>query len=227
MDALLLLLLDSRSPAGGHNHSGGMEAAVMHGLVRDVGDVEQFCRTRLQTGAFVAAGFAAAACAAWSTSAADGPWLTLDREYGARTPSEAQRAASRALGRGLLRLLRAVVPAGDFAALSPAAGVAPHHPLVLGAGIAACGGGPHLAARAAALSACTSAASAGVRLLGLDPFAVQAALARLAGDIDLVAARAADTAAVNPPAGLPADSAPALDLLADVHLTAEVRLFAS
>jgi hypothetical protein len=37
---------------------------------------------------------------------------------------------------------------------------------------------------------------------------------------------AADAGALPPPA-LPADGAPALDLLADYHLTAEVRLFAS
>ena len=32
---------------------------------------------------------------------------------------------------------------------------------------------------------------------------------------------------IDPPAALPSDGAPALDLLADFHLTAEVRLFAS
>jgi urease accessory protein len=56
-----------------------------------------------------------------------------------------------------------------------------------------------------------------VRLLGLDPFATQAMLARLAATIDAAAV----------PTALPADGAPALDLLADYHLTTEVRLFAS
>jgi urease accessory protein len=65
-----------------------------------------------------------------------------------------------------------------------------------------------------------------VRLLGLDPFAVQALLARLAPGVDECAAAAA-AAAAGPPSGLPAAAAPALDLLADYHLTAEVRLFAS
>ena len=65
-----------------------------------------------------------------------------------------------------------------------------------------------------------------MRLLGLDPFAVQAMLARLAPGIDDCAAAAARSAA-QPPSCLPADGAPALDLLADFHLTAEVRLFAS
>ena len=36
MNALLLLLLDSRAPAGAQHHSGGMEAAVMAGLVTDL-----------------------------------------------------------------------------------------------------------------------------------------------------------------------------------------------
>ena len=53
-------------------------------------------------------------------------------------------------------------------------------------------------------------------------------LARLAPAIDECAAFAAQ-AAGRPPSlhRLPADGAPALDLLADYHLTAEVRLFAS
>jgi urease accessory protein len=133
------------------------------------------------------------------------------------------RAASRQLGGGLVRLLRALQP---DSALPWARGgrPAPHHPLVLGAGIALAGGSPELAARAAALSACAGPASAAVRLIGLDPFAVQAMLARLAPGID-ECARRADLP--GPPSSLPADGAPALDLLADFHLTSEVRLFAS
>jgi urease accessory protein len=92
--------------------------------------------------------------------------------------------------------------------------------------VALAGGDPELAARAAALGACAGPASAAVRLLGLDPFAVQAMLARLAPEVDQCAV-AAPRAAEGPPRSLPADGAPALDLLADYHLTAEVRLFAS
>jgi urease accessory protein len=135
------------------------------------------------------------------------------------------RAASRQLGGGLARLLRSLQPE---AALPWARGgrPGPHHPLVLGAGISLAGGSPELAARAAALAACAGPASAAVRLLGLDPFAVQAMLARLAPGIDDCARRAAKDA-TGPPSSLPADGAPALDLLADFHFTAEVRLFAS
>jgi urease accessory protein len=246
MNTLLLLLLDSRAPAGAHHHSGGMEAAVGTGLVSGVSDLEDFCRARLRTSARVAAAFAAAAgrlqtdSAERATVPAPSPpravqaeswsqedWALLDAEFDARTPSEATRAASRQLGGGLLRLLRSVLPDADLVTpWAQCAGPAPHHPLVLGAGVSLAGGSPELAARAAALSACAGPASAAVRLLGLDPFAVQAMLARLAPAIDecaAVAARYAD----RPPSSLPADSAPALDLLADYHLTAEVRLFAS
>jgi urease accessory protein len=249
MNSLLLLLLDSRAPAGAHHHSGGMEAAVGTGLVTGLAGLEDFCRARLRTSARVGAAFAAAAARLQSDSSersvalaarngparpgaesrarAAGEWALLDAEFEARTPSEAMRTASRQLGRGLVRLLRSVQPEADLAAaFSRCAGPAPHHPLVLGAAVSLAGGGPDLAARATALAACAGPASAAVRLLGLDPFAVQAMLARLAPGIDACAAAAAQLA-TGPPASLPADAAPALDLLADFHLTAEVRLFAS
>jgi urease accessory protein len=234
MNALLLLLLDSRAPAGAHHHSGGMEAAVMTGLVSDLAGTEDFCRTRLRTSARVSAAFAAASCRLFFNERGDvlAQLPLLDAEYGARIPSEATRRASRELGRGLWRLLRSVLCNSDRAeadlatAFSRCAGPAPHQPLVLGAGVALAGGDPELAARAAALGACAGPASAAVRLLGLDPFAVQAMLARLAPEVDQCAV-AAPRAAEGPPRSLPADGAPALDLLADYHLTAEVRLFAS
>jgi len=234
MNALLLLLLDSRAPAGAHHHSGGMEAAVSTGLVsadpvRGLAGLEDFCQARLRTSARVSAAFAAAACRLFAAERTGLPALVseLDAEYEARTPSEATRRASRELGGGLLRLVRSVLPEADL--VTPwrlCAGAAPHHPLVLGAGVSLAGGGPELAARAAALAACAGPASAAVRLLGLDPFAVQAMLARLAPGVD-ECARGAARYAGRPPAALPADGAPALDLLADFHLTAEVRLFAS
>ncbi|MGW4109089.1 urease accessory protein UreF, partial [Streptomyces sp. NPDC004976] len=57
----LLVLADGRFPAGGHAHSGGMEAAVASGRVRDTASLEAFCRGRLHTAGLVAAGLAAAA----------------------------------------------------------------------------------------------------------------------------------------------------------------------
>jgi urease accessory protein len=219
--ALLLMLIDSRAPAGGHSHSGGVEQAVSVGLVRTTADVELFCQGRLLTVAPIVA-TAAAHAYRFAAGGAGQPWRELDRQLDARMPSPASRAASRALGGGLLRLTRAMLPGvserlpGDELTVP-----GPHHPLVLGAACAAAGGSVQFAARAAVLAVCAGAASAAVRLLGLDPYAVQGILARLAPQMDSVAVTASTAQTI------PAGSAPFLELLADLHARSEVRLFAS
>jgi urease accessory protein len=171
MDTLLLLLLDSRAPAGAHHHSGGMEAAVGTGLVGNLASLEDFCRTRLRTSARVAAAFAAAAARLQAEGAerarvpASRPadswiqqeWAQLDAEFEARTPSEATRTASRQLGGGLVRLLRSVLPEADL--VTPwtlCAGPSPHHPLVLGAGVGPAGRLPRAAGWMSASSCCSA-----------------------------------------------------------------------
>jgi urease accessory protein len=230
--ALLLLLLDSRAPAGAHGHSGGMEAAVTAGFVTTTADVERFCRFRLRTSGQAAAAFAAAACQLWLDGGTPARWAGVDAEFGARVPAEAARAASRQLGGGLRRLVRAMLPEADLSVpWQQIERPAPHHPLVLGAAMALAGGDTRLAATAAALGTCTAPASAAVRLLGLDPYAVQAVLAGLAAEIDATGEAGARRAAVTRDGArlgeLPALAAPALELLADVHARSEVRLFAS
>jgi urease accessory protein len=205
--ATLLLLADGRFPAGGHAHSGGLEPAVTAGRVHDVDTLAAFLRGRLATSGLVAAAFAARACAS-------GDLRHLDAELDARTPSPALRRASRAQGRALLRAGRAMWPL-------PAVDRDLHHPVALGVVAAAAGLTPEQAALTAAYGAVTGPASAAVRLLGLDPYAVHALLARLAAECDDVAAQAATMD------DLPACSAPLLDIGAEIHASWEVRLFAS
>jgi urease accessory protein len=231
----LLLLADARLPAGGHAHSGGLEAAVAAGRVPDATSLAGFLRGRLATAGLVAAAFAAAACA----PGADVSYL--DAALDARTPSPAQRRASRAQGRALMRaggaMYRLPAHAGasrpwgtdapgavDVRAGRSSAAGGPHHPVALGVVAAAAGLSPADAALVAAYGAVTGPASAAVRLLGLDPYEVQAVLAGLAPECDAVAARAAAGAARGE---LPAASAPLLDIGAETHATWEVRLFAS
>jgi urease accessory protein len=102
----------------------------------------------------------------------------------------------------------------------------PHHAVVLGAAAAAAGCLPLEAARIAAYQAAAGPASAAVRLLALDPMRATGILAGLAGEIDQVAALGAGYAD-GAPGDLPCASAPALDLLAETHIGAEVRLFES
>lgn len=211
--ATLLVLADGRLPAGGHAHSGGLEAAIAAGRVRDVEDLDGFLRGRLATSGLVAAAFAAAAC--------DDPgrWRDLDAGLDARTASPALRRASRAQGRALLRAARAMWPV-------PPIGREPHHPVALGVVAEAAGLAPQEAAVAAAYGTVTGPATAAVRLLALDPFAVHALLAALASTCDAIAADAAARAG-DPVDALPAAAAPLLDIGAELHATWEVRLFAS
>jgi len=220
--AAVLLLADARFPAGGHAHSGGVEPATTAGTVTGLASLQLFLDGRLRTAGLMAAGLAAAACAR-AAEATKITWAELDAEADARTPSPAQRAASRRQGRALLRAARAAWREsrwlGDL-------GRQPHHPVVLGAAAAATGMTPTDAARIAAYQAVAGPASAAVRLLGLDPMQAAAILARLTAEIDNVADAAA-AHANGPLADLPCPSAPALDLLAEAHARAGVRLFES
>jgi urease accessory protein len=98
--------------------------------------------------------------------------------------------------------------------------------VVLGAAAAAAGCTPGEAARIAAYQAVAGPASSVVRLLALDPMRATGVLARLASDIEAIAEQGA-AHADGPPGELPCPSAPALDLLAQTHIGAEVRLFES
>lgn len=224
----VLALADARFPGGGHVHSGGVEEAVARGLVTNVAELREFLFGRLRGAGALQAVFAAAAHTAAGRNVHIGHWTLLDREFDARTPSSAQRRSSRAQGRGMLRAGRAAWPSTALAELTTAI-ARPHHAVVLGVLAATAGCGAREAALVAGYLAVSGPSSAAVRLLGLDPFAVNAAVAELSAELDRVADSAAETAALDP-ADLPAPGAPVLDLLAeshDRHHQEEVRLFAS
>jgi len=230
--AAVLALADQRLPSGGHVHSGGVEQAVADGLVRDVATLEAFLARRLRTAGLVAAGVAAAAVAACGTPDATGALARLDVATDARTPSPAQRAASRSQGRGLLRLATTAWAAPSAHVAWTALGPRPHHPVVLGCAAGAAGVGVDGAALVAAYLAVSGPATAAQRLLALDPMAVAAATLHLGDDVAEVAADAARASSGTDGRpdlldGLPDDSDPLLDLLAERHASREERLFAS
>jgi urease accessory protein len=216
MTAALLTLADSRLPAGGHAHSGGVEQAIAAGIISDPASLALFLRRRLATAGAVAAGLAAAACRAVDGDG-DGraALAALDAEADARIPSPALRAASRQQGRGLVRVGARAWPHPAWGEL-PAQ---PHHPLALGVAAAAGGLTGWDAAAAAAYLSISGPATAAQRLLAADPITVAAVTARLAAEVDEVAAAAA--------LDQPATADPLLDLLAEVHLARKDRFFAS
>ncbi|WP_300015184.1 urease accessory UreF family protein [Pseudonocardia sp.] len=216
-----LTLADARFPGGGHVHSGGVEEAVARGLVTGPADLACFLSGRLRTAGLVSAAFAAAAVRADA-------FADLDAALDARTPSPAQRAASRAQGRATLRAARLSWPSPVLDTLC-VVHPRPHHALLVGAVVGIDGGPPADAARCVAYLSVSGPAAAAIRLLGLDPFAVNAAIVGLGGTLrDVV--DAAVGAAGGPVADLPAPGAPVLDLMAQshvVHHREKVRLFAS
>jgi urease accessory protein len=225
MPADLLLLADGRLPAGGHAHSGGIEAAVRDAAVTDLLSLERFLEGRLAT-----AGQADASVAAWvaaqvRAAAASADWSRLDAEAGARVPVPALRVVSRQRGRQLLRVARHAWPCDAVDALAAhAPPEGPHQVVVAGTVGAVAGLSPAQVAEAVAYDAVAAPASAAVRLLALDPLAVHAMLARLTRAIDVTAAAAARAAATGVPL---MTSSPLLDLRAQRHATWEVTLFAS
>ncbi|MFF8918776.1 urease accessory protein UreF [Streptomyces sp. NPDC015032] len=219
----LLILADGRFPAGGHAHSGGMEAAVASGRVHDAASLEAFCRGRLHTAGSTAAGLAAAAAAGHDA-------LALDEAADTRTPAPALRDIARRLGRQMMRAARATWPSTDLDQLARHRPQGAHQPVVLGVAARAAGLTPLDAAHAAVYESVGGPATAAVRLLSLDPFDATAVLARLADELDAVADTAAEAAgrvATEGVAVLPAASAPLLDITGEQHAAWTVRLFAS
>jgi urease accessory protein len=227
MDVMAIVLADSRFPGGGHAHSGGLEEAAARGLVRREADLPGFLLGRLRTAGELAAVFAGVAAHAARRGASARFWARLDEELDARTPSAAQREASRAQGSGTLRALQAII--SNMELLKATISRRPHHAIVLGTAVGGAGGSPGDAALAAAYLSVSGPASAAVRLHGLDPLAVNGIVVGLAPAMREVASRAARFAG-DDPADLPAPGAPGLDLLAEAHARRhleEVRLFAS
>ena len=223
MNPALLVLADGRFPAGGHAHSGGAEAAVKAGRIHDTATLQAFCTGRLHTAGLTAAALAAAAAGGLDP-------LLADDAAEVRIPSPALRAASRRLGRQLIRAARTVWPDPGLERLASARPRGAHQPVALGLTAAAAGLVPADAASAAAYESVSGPVTACVRLLGLDPFQATAVLARLADDLATVTAQAVHAATEAHTVGtdaLPAASAPLLDHYAEQHAGWPVRLFAS
>ncbi|MEE4024608.1 urease accessory UreF family protein [Gordonia sp. PKS22-38] len=207
--AMMLTLADSRLPVGGHVHSGGVEQAIADRVVVDAASLATFVHRRIATSGLVAASVAAAV--------ADGTLEVADaqQETDARTPSAAARRASYAQGRGMLRLARRLWPDHDWSPHAPQT----HLPVISGSvGRVSRLSGFHTAL-VLVYTTMSGAATAGQRLLALDPADVAVVIADLGGECERIAAAAA--------VELADLSDPTLDVFAERHERRDMPLFVS
>ncbi|MCF3939483.1 urease accessory UreF family protein [Gordonia sp. Z-3] len=207
--SMMLTLADSRLPIGGHVHSGGVEQAIADRVVVDATTLAEFLRRRVATSGLVAASIAAAV----ADGTIDVP--TAQRETDARTPSAAGRRASLAQGRGMRRLAGRLWPQHDWSDHTPRT----HLPVISGAvGRISELSGFHTAL-ILVYTTMSGAATAGQRLLALDPADVAVVIADLGSECERVAAAAA--------VELADLSDPMLDVFAERHERRDMPLFVS
>ena len=207
--AMMLSLADSRLPVGGHVHSGGVEQAVADGDVRSVATLADFLRRRVES-----TGPGAASVA--PPVAGGGPGVPgAQREMDARTPSGAARAASYAQGRGMVRLAKRLYSQHDWSQHSPAS----HLPVISGSVGAVAGLSPLRTALVLVYTTMSGSATAGQRLLALDPADVAITIAELSPLCERVAREAC--------AGLADLSDPVFDIFAERHARRDMPLFMS
>ena len=205
MDPLMLVLADSRFPAGAHAHSLGLEEAVNQGLT----DVPTFAAARLR--------LVAEADARVAVAARRGAVEIAEQEWLARCPSPILRDVGLRLGAQLLRSAAAIWPE-----LRPRR---TPRPVALGEVGAAAGIDDAGVALLALYDDAATVTSAALKLLPLDPAVTTRWLAELAPQMELAArAIAADD---RPLGDQPAPAAVALELAAPVHQSRRERLFAS
>lgn len=226
-ELLLMLLADARLPVAGHTQSGGLEPAMAAGLT--VADVPGYCRTRLATVTLVDAATAVVSRHAVSRHAAlEAAGLAdkltgIEQAWAARTPSDAMRATSRLMARGLLRLSTRLWP--EAAALRIVAGMAqPPRPIVLGVIAAECGLSAERLAYLVGYDDVQTVTSAALKLHPVDPAQTTGWVLDLLPDIHAMAERVAGLEASE---AMPAPAAPLLEQWAQAHARTTRRLFSA
>lgn len=229
------LLADSRLPSGAYSHSAGLEPAVMAGL--QVDGVYPYLISRLQTvgrvetvAAVLAHRRARQLCTAGGPNDDGGPdddggipgFAALEAALDARTPSSAQRDASRRLGRGMLRLAATLTPGDPAVAALKREAPRPPRPVALGVAASALGVGEAALARLCCYDDAQSVVAAALKLLPIDPMTATAWILDAEPQINAVAD---DALRARDLEDLPALSAPLMEHWAEDHTERTRRLF--
>jgi urease accessory protein len=217
-ELLLMLLADARLPTAGHTQSGGLEAALRGGL--DPSRLVDYCRTRLAT---VTLTEAATAVVYRHRALACQGTADVELAWAARTPSDALRATSRAMGRAYRRLgLRLWPGSSELAELATVRH--PSRPRVLGLVAAAGGLSSAQLVRLVGYDDVQMVVSASLKLSPGDPMEAARWVLELREDIESMVPPCADL--VDPQA-IPAISAPLIEAWAQDHAATTRRLFSA
>ncbi|MGN7862115.1 urease accessory protein UreF [Microbacterium sp. 22303] len=214
-----MLLADGRLPSGGHAHSAGLEPALLAGMSAE--EVPAYLVGRARTTSLVEAGTAVVARHRLRDASSDPGLDEIVDHWAARTPSAAQREASRLLGRGVLRLAARLWPDAE-AVRACVELTAPPRPVVVGAIAAVTDMDPRDLVRVFVYEDAQTAAAALLKLAPTDPAVpvgwVLAACTAVEEFVDAVAE-------LTDPAGIPAGSAPHSEGWAEAHALTNRRLF--
>ncbi|HEX8913411.1 MAG TPA: urease accessory UreF family protein [Humisphaera sp.] len=212
-------LIDSAFPTGGFAHSGGVEAAWQHGLIRDGDDLA----------GIVSAGIRQAARSAGpvvlAVLADPGDFARRDRAFDATVTNHVANRASRAQGRAVLNAAADAfdLPEARSAAGAVRRGESPGHlPAAFGLACAGLRVPPPAAAQAYLFAVARGLISAAVRLGAVGPMEGQRLQALAAQDANAHAGVCLTTSADDI-----AQSAPFLDLLQASQDRLYSRLFQS
>jgi urease accessory protein len=213
-ELLLMLLADARLPTAGHTQSGGLEPAVVDGLLSR--DVPAYVDLRLRTVTRVET---ATAVVALHHMRQGLRLADVEIAWAARTPSPAMRATSYAMGRALLRIVRRLWPTHPSILELESRAPRSH---VLAAAADACGLSPLALGKLVGYDDVQTVASAALKLLPLDPADVAAWVLDALPAVDELAAAVAH---LTEPAAIPASGAPQIEAWAEAHAVADRRLF--
>jgi len=212
-------LLDSAFPTGGFAHSGGVEAAWQHGLIRGGPELLDFTRAALRQTA------SGAAPVVLAVLASPGDFAGIDAFYHANLTQHVANRASRAQGRALLATASATFGHADLRTAADRVRtdrLAGHLPTAFGLTTAALGLSAQSAASAFLFATGRGMLSAAVRLGIVGPLEGQ----RLQAQLSSEAASLTDAALRRQVAEI-SQTAPVLDLLQASQDRLYSRLFQS
>lgn len=215
-----LLLGDGRLPTGGYSDSAGLEPAVLAGLKLE--EVFPYMMARLQTITRMEAAASVLAHRLAKGGATINQYARLESAVDARTPSAAQRKASRSMGRAFLYLTKNLKPEDNGVLALENLKKPPTRGVAMGVLAAALEVNEENCAEVCCYDDLQRIAEATLKLLPTDPALVTHWLIEAGKHVAEIVKLACET---QNPSDLPAINAPWMEQWAEKHSRRTKRLF--